>query len=264
MNKPVSQPQPIAPLHHASLSASGIAHGFFTRQGGVSTDVYTSLNGGVGSQDRLEDVLENRARMARNIGISPDRLLVPYQIHSTDVVAVSEPWAADARPRADGLVTRTRQLGLGTTGADCGMILFADAENQVIGACHSGWKGALNDIPGATVKAMIALGAKASAISAVLGPCIHQPSYEVGPEFISHFLAQSKSHASFFKPSAKENHFHFDLPGFIQMRAGEAGIKFESLGLDTYADEERFFSFRRTTHKQEPDYGRLVSAIALV
>lgn len=253
-----------APLQHQSLLIPGLAHGFFTRNGGVSTGVYTSLNGGVGSQDEPGCVQENRSRMAATLGIAAARLLVPYQIHSVDVVAVSEPWTPQNRPRADGLVTRTRNLCLGTTGADCGMILFADVENQVIGACHSGWKGALNNIIGATVSAMVALGARPGAISAVLGPCIHQKSYEVGAEFVANFTAQSKSYASYFKPSAKPGHAYFDLPGFIEMRAQAAGIQFASLGLDTYADEARFFSYRRTTHKAEADYGRLVSAIALV
>ncbi len=253
-----------APLQHQSLLIPGLAHGFFTRNGGVSTGVYTSLNGGVGSQDDPVCVQENRSRMAATLGVAAPRLLVPYQIHSVDVVAVSEPWTPENRPRADGLVTRTRNLGLGTTGADCGMILFADAENQVIGACHSGWKGALNNIIGATVTAMVALGARPAAISAVLGPCIHQASYEVGAEFVANFTAQSKSYASYFKPAARPGHAYFDLPGFIEMRAQAAGIQFVSLGLDTYADEARFFSYRRTTHKAEADYGRLVSAIALV
>ena len=253
-----------APLQHQSLFIPGLAHGFFTRNGGVSTGVYTSLNGGVGSQDDPACVQENRSRMAATLGVAAARLLVPYQIHSVDVVSVSEPWTPENRPRADGLVTRTRNLGLGTTGADCGMILFADAENQVIGACHSGWKGALNNIIGATVSAMVALGARPGAISAVLGPCIHQKSYEVGAEFVANFTAQSKSYASYFKPAAKPGHAYFDVPGFIEMRAQAAGIRFASLNLDTYSDEARFFSYRRTTHKGEADYGRLVSAIALV
>ena len=254
----------IAPLQHDSLTRSGLTHGFFTRNGGVSTGVYTSLNGGVGSSDTPVAVQENRNRMARHLGVESARLLVPYQIHSVDVVAVSEPWAPESRPRADGLVTRTRNLALGTTGADCGMILFADVENQVVGACHSGWKGALNDIIGATVKAMVKLGARPATISAVLGPCIHQASYEVRADFVANFTGQSAAHASFFTPSDKPGHSCFDLPGFIAMRAQAAGIHFASLGLDTYADDARFFSYRRTTHRREPDYGRLVSAIALV
>lgn len=254
----------IPALQHTSLIQNGVSHGFFTRAGGVSTGLYTSLNGGVGSNDLPEAVQENRSRMARYLGVEPPRLLVPYQIHSVDVVSVSEPWTPENRPRADGLVTRTRNLALGTTGADCGMILFADVENQVIGACHSGWKGALNDIIGATVKAMVALGARPGAISAVLGPCIHQASYEVGPEFVATFTAQSAAHAAFFTPSQKPGHCRFDLPGFIAMRAQAAGINFASFGLDTYADDTRFFSFRSATHRGEPDYGRLVSAIALV
>ncbi|MGE3248231.1 MAG: polyphenol oxidase family protein, partial [Beijerinckiaceae bacterium] len=166
------------------LEADGIAHGFFTRQGGVSTGVYASLNGGVGSRDSKAAVDENRARMAATLGVSARNLMVPYQIHSADALAIDIPWGDENRPRCDGLATATRGIGLGVTGADCGMILFADAGAQVVGACHAGWKGALTGILEATIVAMEKLGASRPAIKAVLGPTIGPQSYEVGPEFV--------------------------------------------------------------------------------
>ena len=250
-------------LKAPALLHDGLSHGFFTRAGGVSTGIYASLNGGTGSNDAPAHVRENRARMAQALGVEPDHLLVPYQVHSIDVLTVTEPFTE--RPRADGLVTATRGLALGATGADCGMVLFADVRAGVIGACHSGWKGAFDDIIGAVVTAMGALGAQRQNISAVLGPCIQQTSYEVGPEFFARFIARDASFAAFFVPSAKPDHYMFDLPGMIGLRARQAGISlFESLGLDTYSEPDRFFSYRRSTHLKEPDYGRLISAIALV
>jgi YfiH family protein len=200
--------------------------------------------------------------MAAALGLPPERLLVPYQVHSPDVVAVEAPWAAEARPRCDGIVTGTPGLALGVTGADCGMILFADAEAHVVGAAHAGWKGARDGVVEATVAAMAALGARASRIVAALGPCIAQASYEVGPEFVASFDAEA---APFFAPSRNAGRAMFDLHGYIGLRAARAGVGvFVDLGLDTYADEARFFSYRRKTHRSEADYGRLVSAIALL
>ncbi|HUO53245.1 MAG TPA: peptidoglycan editing factor PgeF [Rhodoblastus sp.] len=243
---------------------AGAAHAFFTRQGGVSQGVYASLNGGVGSRDEASAVQENRARMARALGVAPEHFLVPYQIHSAEALAVAAPWAPEKRPRCDGLVTATPGLALGVTGADCGVLLFADLSAGVIGAAHSGWKGALAGMVEALVAAMEALGARRANISAALGPTIAQASYEVGPEFFARFVAEDHDFARFFAPSGKEGHFLFDLPGFIALRAEQSGLGgFENLGLDTYADEARFYSYRRTTHRKEPDYGRLVAAIAL-
>jgi purine-nucleoside/S-methyl-5'-thioadenosine phosphorylase / adenosine deaminase len=242
----------------------GAAHAFFTRQGGASEGVYASLNGGVGSKDDPAAVAENRARMARVLGVAPRNFLVPYQIHSADALAVSAPWAEGMRPRCDGLVTATPGLALGVTGADCGVLLFVDPAAGVIGAAHAGWKGALTGMVEALVAAMEALGARRANISGALGPTIGPGSYEVGPEFFARFAAEDKGFAKFFAPSGKPGHHLFDLPGFIAMRADQARVgAFENLGLDTYADEARFFSYRRTTHRQEPDYGRLVAAIAL-
>jgi YfiH family protein len=251
-------------LQADGLAASGVAHGFFTRRGGVSQGVYASLNGGVGSRDDPDAVRENRARMARALGIEPDHLLIPYQVHSRDASAAGAPWPTDARPRCDALVTATPGLGLGVTGADCGIILFAAPQAGVIGAAHAGWRGALAGIIEATVAAMVGLGARPQDIVAALGPTIAQPSYEVGAEFVATFAQAEPDSARFFAPGANPERSMFDLPGFIGLRAARSGIgRFEDLGLDTYADEERFFSYRRATHRQEADYGRLVAAIAL-
>ena len=250
-----------APLSAAALDLPGLRHAFFTRAGGVSEGVYASLNGGVGSADSPVAVAETRARMAAALGVASERLLVPYQVHSPDVLAVSAPW--EARPRCDGIVTATPGLALGVTGADCGMILFADAEARVIGAAHAGWKGARDGVVEATVAAMVQLGARASGIVAVLGPCIAQASYEVGPEFVEAFAGDSEA-ARHFVASRNAGRSMFDLHGYIGRRAARAGVAaFVDLGLDTYADEARFFSYRRKTHRGEADYGRLVSAITL-
>lgn len=247
------------------LEGAGLAHAFFTRQGGVSQGVYATLNGGVGSRDDREAVLENRRRMAGALGVADDALLVPFQVHSAVALVVDSKWDVDHRPRADAIVTRTRGLALGVTGADCGVILFADPHAQVIGAAHAGWKGALGGVLEATVEAMQSIGARRDRILCALGPTIAQASYEVGPDFIAAFAAADAAHARFFGPSPKEGHAMFDLPGFIGMRLESAGVaRFENLKLDTYADETRFYSYRRATHRGEPDYGRGVAAIALV
>lgn len=246
------------------LEEPGISHAFFTREGGVSTGLYASLNGGTGSRDEAQAVRENRRRMAEALGVEARSLLVPYQVHSSDVVIATEPWSEGVRPRADGLVTQTPGLALGVTGADCGMILFADARARVIGACHAGWKGALTGVLEATLEAMERLGGARKDIVAVLGPTIGQASYEVGPEFIARFVEASPDTARFFVPAKRAGHALFDLPAFIGLRLTRAGVgSFHDLALDTYADEQRFFSYRRSTHRSEEDYGRLVSAIAL-
>ena len=193
-----------------------------------------------------------------------DRLAVPFQIHSPEAVAISESWPPDARPRCDALVTATAGLALGVTGADCGMILFADQRARVIGAAHAGWKGALTGVVEATVTAMERLGARPSDIVAALGPCIGQVSYEVGPEFVATFAEADEDHERYFTPSRREGRSMFNLNAYIGERAARAEVgRFEDLGLDTYSDERRFFSYRRATHRKEPDYGRLLSVIVM-
>jgi YfiH family protein len=247
-----------------SLRIPGVAHGFFTRIGGASQGVYASLNAGVGSRDAPEAVTENRARVAAALAAAPERLAVPFQIHSPDALAISEPWPADARPRCDALVTATPGLALGVTGADCGMVLFADPHTRVIGAAHAGWKGALTGVVEATVAAMERLGAKRGDIVAGLGPCIGPKSYEVGPEFVAAFGGAGEDTARYFAPSGREGHSMFNLNAYIAERAARAGVgRFEDLQLDTYADECHFFSYRRATHRKEPDYGRLMSVIVM-
>lgn len=240
----------------------GIRHAFFTREGGVSEGIYASLNGGVGSNDEPVKVAENRRRMAEALGAK--HLLTCYQIHSADVVVVDRSWAGESAARADGIVTRTRGLAVGASAADCGPLLFADAGAGIVAAAHAGWKGALGGIAQATVAKMESLGAARANIVAAIGPLIRQQSYEVGPEFAERFRAADAAHARFFAPSQKPDHFMFDLGGFIQLQLKAAGVgRIEDLGIDTYADEKRFFSYRRTTHRREPDYGRQIAAIAL-
>ena len=250
-------------LTATTLRSRGVAHGFFTRQGGVSKGVYSSLNGGVGSRDIPEAVAENRARIAGALGAEADRLAVPYQVHSPDALALTGPWGSDARPRCDGVATATRGLALGVTGADCGMVLFVDTRARVVGAAHAGWRGALAGVIEATVAAMERLGAQRSRVVAALGPCIRLASYEVGPEFVAAFAHAGEDTNRFFE-DGEAGRSRFDLPAYIAERAARAGVAgFEDLKLDTYADDERFFSYRRATHRAEPDYGRLVSAIVL-
>ncbi len=248
-------------IRSALLESRGIAHSFFTRQGGVSEGVYASLNGGAGSADDPEVVAQNKSRMALALGVPAQNLLIPYQIHSAQAASVDASWTQ--RPHCDSVVTATRGLALGVTGADCGIVLFCDPGAQVIAAAHAGWKGALEGVLDATLEQMERLGASRPAIRAVLGPTIAQASYEVGPEFVARFKAQEAGAARFFVSGASDRAF-FDLPGFIGDRLARAGIgAFENLGLDTYSDEARFYSYRRSVHRREPDFGRLVAAIAL-
>jgi len=249
-------------LHAPELELPGVSHGFFTRQGGVSAGVYASLNGGTGSKDDPQAVAENRRRMALHLGVEPEHLLVPYQIHSAEALIVEAPFTE--RPHCDGLVTATRGLALGVTGADCGIILFAEPEAGIIAAAHAGWKGAFTGVLEAALTQMEILGAVRNKIRAVLGPTIGPESYEVGPEFVARFIEAEDSYRGFFKSSRREGHALFDLPAFIGMRLRSAGVgSFTNLALDTYADEARFFSYRRCTHRQEADYGRQIAAIAL-
>lgn len=254
------------PLHSPllqTLEPRGIRHGFFTRQGGVSEGIYASLNVGLGSNDDQEKVLENRRRVAAWFGQSLERLATVHQIHSTDVIVMDDRFNGH-RPQADAMVTNAPGLVLGVLAADCGPILFADAQAGVIGAAHAGWKGALGGIAENVIGAMISLGASIENITAALGPSIGPQSYEVGPEFVERFVTQDAGFARYFTPSAKAGHSMFDLPALTTRRLLDAGIRAENLGVDTYPDKERFFSYRRTTHAGEPDYGRQISAIAIV
>ncbi len=252
-------------LHAPSLqNLPRIRHAFFTREGGVSQGLYASLNGGVGSSDAPDHVAENRARMATAMGVTPDRLLSLYQIHSPEVVVAERPWPGDQRPRADAVVTRTPKLAIAVSTADCGPLLFADAEAGVIGAAHAGWRGAFTGVIEATLEAMEKLGADRTRIAAALGPTIRQPNYEVGPEFVARFVDADPANARFFTDSQRAAASMFDLPGFVAARMQAAGVaNFEDLGLCTYAEPDRFYSFRRSTHRSEPDYGRHINAIAL-
>ena len=253
-------------LQAASLATlSRIRHAFFTRAGGVSPGVYASLNGGIGSNDAPKNVTENRARMAAALGVSADRLLTAFQVHSPDVVVAEVPWTRENRPHADAIVTRVPKLAIGVSTADCGPLLLADTEAGVVGAAHAGWRGALTGVIEATVSAMERLRADRGRITAALGPTIRQSNYEVGPEFVERFLSVDSANSRFFVPSQRAGHAMFDLTGYITERVRRAGIsQFEDLGLCTYADPARFFSYRRTTLHAEPDYGRHVNAIALV
>ena len=241
----------------------GLRHAFFTREGGVSGGIYGSLNGGVGSNDDPAHVEENRRRMAEQLGVGLTHFLSLWQTHSPDVVVASEPWQGGSRPRADAIVTRTEGLAIGATAADCGPILFVDPAARVIGAAHAGWKGALSGILESTVDAMETLGAERGGIVAAIGPLIRQRSYEVGGEFVERFIETDAENGRFFIPSAREGHSMFDLAGFIRMRLENSGVLvIDDTGIDTYSDE-RFYSYRRSVHRNEPDYGRHVHSIAL-
>ncbi len=252
-------------LQAQSLSKlPGIRHGFFTRSGGVSDGVYRSLNGGVGSEDSPVKIAENRARMAANLGVAAERFLTAYQIHSPEVAVAETPWASSERPRADAIVTRTPGLAIGISTADCGPVLFADAEARVIGAAHAGWRGALTGVIEATVAAMEKLGAERPRIVAAAGPMIRQPNYEVGQDLIDRFVAIEPNTVRFFKPAKRQGHAMFDLAGYVMSRLQRAEIaQIEDLGHCTYADPAQFYSYRRATHLAEPDYGRHINAIAL-
>ena len=247
-----------------ALSLDGITHGFFTRRGGHSAGLFDSLNCGMGSGDAREAVLKNRATVAERLGVTPDRLLSAWQVHSAEAAAVSGPWEGEERPRVDGLVTKTPGVALGVLTADCGPVLFADPEARVIGAAHAGWKGALTGVTTRTVEVMEEQGAHRARIIAVIGPMISKAAYEVGPEFPDRFTEADPANARYFTPSSRAGHAMFDLPAYLEHRLRAAGVgRVVNLSLCTFSDEQRFFSYRRATHRREKDYGRLISAIAL-
>lgn len=251
-----------APYHaHPLLDSPRVTHGFFGRAGGVSEGLYAGLNCGPGSHDNQAHVAENRARAARALGMLPEKLCTLYQIHSPNAVIVHEPWTSNP-PQADALVTNVPGITLGILTADCAPVLLADAHAGVIGAAHAGWKGAQGGILENTLCAMEKLGAERERVAAVIGPCIAQVSYEVGPEFIARFGQDDR--AQFFIPSTREAHHRFDLPAYVAASARRAGLRaIAILAMDTASDPTRFFSYRRTTLMSEPDYGRQLSAIGL-
>ncbi len=256
------KPAPLRSSLLGSPETNRIAHGFFTRKGGVSDGIYRGLNVGSGSNDNQDHVKENRRRVAESLGAPLSHLVTVHQVHSPDVVAVTTPFAG-SRPTADALVTATPGIVIGALSADCGPILFADTEAKVVGAAHAGWRGAISGVLENTVDAMISLGARRDRIQAVLGPTIGPDNYEVGAEFYEQFVATDPSYKDFFRNSTNNGHKMFDLWAFITERLEHAGVKASALEQCTYADEDQFFSYRRTTHRKEPDYGRQISAITI-
>jgi len=252
---------------HDLLTHPTLSHGFFGRNGGVSTGQFASLNTGLGSEDEPELVFENRRRVAEAIGTSEPRLLSNYQIHSAEVVIVDAPWTG-VRPKADGLVTKTPGLALSALGADCGPVLFHDPEAQIIGACHAGWGGALKGITTSIIRTMESIGAKRENIKAVLGPCISQTNYEVGHDFRDSFVAENESYDRFFElgpmKEGEERKPHFDLKRFILARLRAEGVtRIDCLPDCTYGEPEAYFSYRYNTHQGVSGYGRNISAIML-
>ncbi len=244
-------------------SGGGVSHAFFTRQGGVSGGIFDSLNCGFGSADDSRHVAANRARCAQSLGIPPDGLVTAYQVHGVTVAEAMAPWPEGSRPRADALVTSRRGVAIGILTADCTPVLLADREAGVIGAAHAGWKGAKAGVTDAVVAAMVRLGARPQSIVAAIGPTIGPASYEVGPDFRQAFLHDDPGDGRFFAdgPTGRP---HFDLPGFVADRLGRLNLAaIDRIEADTYADAGRFFSYRRSCHVGEPDYGRQLSAIAL-
>ena len=245
-------------------SVPGIRHAFFTRVGGVSSGIYAGLNGGFGSQDDPAHVQENRRRMANALAVVPEKLLTLHQIHSPDVVVVDQPWDIAQRPKADAMVTNRPGIALGVTTADCGPVLMVDPSAQVIGAAHAGWKGALGGVLESTIAAMEQVGASRGNIVVGIGPMLRQRNYEVGMEFVARFEEADPDNARFFASASRHGHAMFDLPAYIRERLDRAGVAMvDDVDLCTYADEDNFYSYRRTTHRKEPDYGRHVHAIVL-
>ncbi len=248
----------------ALAELDGVQHCFFTRRGGVSGGLYSSLNCGYGSGDQPDNVRENRRRAAAAFDLGEVDLLTVHQIHSTDVLAVAEQrWSSPGAPKADALVTDRPGVVLGVLAADCAPVLLADPGAGVIGAAHAGWKGALGGVVDTTIAAMERLGAKRERMRAAIGPCIGRDSYEVGPEFPAPFLAQDEANGSFFRQAPRAGHFLFDLAGYLAQRIARSGVAADATGHDTLAARDDFFSYRRNTLKGVRDYGRGLSAIAL-
>lgn len=242
-------------------SLAPLRHGFFTRTGGASSGIFSGLNCGTGSSDQSEIVAINRERVAEAMSVPPQNLVGVHQVHSSDVVIVGGP--VDPKPKADGLVTRTPGLALSVLTADCQPVLFADQKSGVIGAAHAGWRGAQAGIFEATIDKMVEIGADRGQIHAVIGPTISQRAYEVGPEFFDDFMLEDEQNARFFA-GGDGDRMHFDLPAYGLARLRAAGIaSAEWTRHCTYFDPDRFYSYRRSLHRKDPDYGRLISAITL-
>lgn len=253
-------------LKSASLNnIAGVSHAFFTREGGVSDGIYASLNCGAGSSDDPNHVLENKRRAAAHLDLEPDRLVTLYQVHSPEVVTLTDPAPVLAdRPEADAMVTSTPGIALGILTADCAPVLFADTDSGVIGAAHAGWRGALGGVVENTIAAMEDLGATRRGIRATVGPCIAQSSYQVGADFPDPFIEDDPGAVTLFRPDGETGKHLFDLQGYVLRCLEQAGIGSpDTLDMDTYAAEDLFFSYRRTCHRGEDDYGRGLSAIAL-
>ena len=254
----------LEPLQANGLVLPSVGHGFFTRRGGVSRGAFAALNCGLSNGDDPDSVRTNRALAAEALGAAADGLVTCWQVHGAEAVRVERPWRPADRPKADALVTDRPGIALGVLAADCGPVLLADPGAGVIGAAHAGWRGALSGVLEAAVAAMTVLGATPARITAALGPCIGQASYEVGPEFRSRFLAEDPASADRFALPAPNARPHFDLKGYVADRLARAGVgRIEVLSDDTYANPERFFSFRRTTHEGGGGFGVMLSAIVL-
>lgn len=242
-----------------------IRHGFFTRQGGVSAGIYQSLNCGYGSGDDTGAVRENRTRVAAKLGIHHSNVLTVRQVHSSRALVADSDWKQESLPEADAIVTAEPGVGIGVLTADCTPVLFCDAAAAVIGAAHAGWRGAKDGVIESVIREMENLGARRERISAAIGPAISQAAYEVGEDFRERFLAEDVSNAAFFMYSGRNDKPHFDLPGYCQKRLTLAGIEsIEQMGLCTYGDESLFYSYRRSIHRGEADYGRQISAIVIL
>jgi polyphenol oxidase len=262
LERPMVEHLALEPATAKELDLPGFRHGFFTRKGGVSAGLYGALNAGPGSNDEPGFVVENRSRIAAYFDVAPNGLLSPYQFHSSEVVAVDAPYSG-GRPRADAIVTAKRGLAVGVVTADCGPLLFADRNAGVIGAAHAGWQGAIGGVIENTIVAMEKLGAKRSNLVAALGPTISQKNYEVGADFEAKLIARDAAVAPCFNAGQTPDKRQFDLPRYILMRLERAGVLGVDTGLCTYANPQRFYSYRLTTHNNEPDYGRQMSAICL-
>lgn len=248
---------------HESLKSDGITHGFFGRRGGISKGQYESLNTGRGSGDDPKAVTENRRRVAASLGASEPALLSCHQCHSADVMIVDAPWTSANSPKADAIVTATPGIACSALAADCAPVLFMDNRARIIGAAHAGWRGAIGGITDQTIKAMESLGAKRADIHAVVGPCISQDNYEVGPEFMEQFTAHSKDNTRFFT-SGRDDRMQFDLKAYVRARLLGFGVgKAEALPDCTYAAPDRYFSYRYNSHNGLGDYGRNISAISI-